>query len=308
MQKRIELAGLLPLMAVLLACSHPETYLIKGNRFFDQQKYAEASLNFRKAIQANPNFGQAYYRLALAEAKLNHVDRSFEALTSAVRLMPGNEEARARLGDLSLMRYQAKPTPQGYEQTSRIADRLLAGNPRSFTGLRLKGYLAFADGRPDQAIPFFMQADAVQPFVPDMVTTLVQNLLLEGRSEEAERLGNGLIEVHPDFGPIYDTLYGYYIQKSRGADAEHVRLLKVEKNPADPIPVMQLAQHYWSHGQQSLADRTIRLLLRDPKIFPEAYLSIGDFYQQNGNWDEAVYAFEAGAARNPKEKAVYQKL
>lgn len=307
MQRQIEVSFLLALMAVFSACSHPETYLIKGDRFFDQQKYAEASLNYRKAIQANPNFGQAYYRLALAEAKLNHADRSLEALTNAVRLMPGNEEARAHLGDLYLMRYQAKPTPQGYEQTSRLADQLLAGNPRSFTGLRLKGYLAFADGRPDQAIPFFMQADAIQPFVPDVVTTLVQNLLLEGRSDEAERLGNGLIGVHPDFGPIYDTLYGYYIQKSHGADAERIRLLKVEKNPADSLPVMQLAQHYWSHNQHSLADRTIQALLRDPKTFPEAFLNIGDFYQQNGNWDEAVRAFEAGAAKNPKEKALYQK-
>jgi len=33
MQRRIELSGLLPLMAVLLAGSHPETYLIKGDRF-----------------------------------------------------------------------------------------------------------------------------------------------------------------------------------------------------------------------------------------------------------------------------------
>jgi tetratricopeptide (TPR) repeat protein len=307
MRRQIEVSGLLALMAVLVACSHPETYLVKGNQFFDQQRYAEASLNYRKAIQANPNFGQAYYRLALAEAKLNHADRSFEALTNAVRLMPGNGEARAHLGDLCLMRYQAQPTPQGYEQTSRIADQLLEGNPRSFTGLRLKGYLAFADGRPDQAIPFFMQADAIQPFVTDVVTTLVQSLLVEGRSDEAERLGNGLIGVHPDFGPIYDTLYGYYIQKSRVADAERIRLLKMEKNPTNSLPVMQLAQHYWSLNQHSLAERTIQRLLRDPKTFPEAYLNIGDFYQQNGNWDEAVRAFEAGAAMYPEKKAVYQK-
>jgi cytochrome c-type biogenesis protein CcmH/NrfG len=95
MKRQSEVSVLLVLMAVLSSCSHPETYLIKGNQFFDHQKYAEASLNYRKAIQANPNFGLAYYRMALAEAKLNHADRSFEALTNAVRLMPGNEEARA---------------------------------------------------------------------------------------------------------------------------------------------------------------------------------------------------------------------
>ena len=307
MRRQIEVSGVLALMAALSACSHPETYLIKGDQVFEQQKYAEASLNYRKAIQSNPNFGRAYYRLALAEAKLNHADRSLEALTNAVRLMPGNEEARARLGDLYLMRYQAKPTPQSYEQASRIADQLLAGNLRSFAGLRLKGYLAFADGRPDQAIPFFMQADSIEPFVRDVVTTLVQNLLLVGRSDEAERLGNGLIGVHPDFGPIYDTLYGYYIQKSRLADAERIRLLKVEKNPADALPIMQLAQHYWSLNQHPLAERTIQRLLQDPKTFLQAYLNIGDFYQQNGNWGEAVSAFDAGAALHPEEKAVYQK-
>ena len=254
MQRQIEVSVLLTLMAMLSACSHPETYLIKGNQFFDQQKYAEASLNYRKAIQANPSFGQAYYRLALAEGKLDHADRSFDALSNAVRLMPGNEEASARLGDLYLMRYQAKPTPQGYEQTSRMADQLLAGNARSFAGLRIKGYLAFADGRPDQAIPFFMQADSIEPFAPDVVTTLVQSLLLVGRSDEAERLGNRLIGVHPDFGPIYDTLYGYYRQNRRLADAERMRLLKVENNPADQTAKDQLSQAVNTASQQPIAN------------------------------------------------------
>ncbi len=289
------------------ARSDREKYLAKGNQLFEQHRFEEASINYRKAIQADPNFGPGHYRLALAEARLNHPDRYFASLVRASTLMPADEDVRARLGEFYLGRYQATHSGTDYEKTRQIADFLLSRNVHSFQGLRLNGYLAFASGKTGNAIDFFSRADAEQANVPDVVTTLVQALFLDGRGEEAERLGSGLITAHPDFAPIYDTLYSYYRSKGRVRDAERVLLTAVERNPADSLPIERLAQHYWRLKQPAEAGRVLERLLRDTTNFPRAYLDVGDFYLKNGNADQAVKFYEAGAGAHPKDRLTYEK-
>jgi len=304
----IRAAGTFALALALVACgSRPAKYLAKGNQLFDQQKYAESALNYRKALQGDNNYGEAYYRLGLAEAALKHTDLAYAALDRAVQLMPQNVDAKVRLADLLLIDYQATRAPDSYEKVTRIADELTSRDARSFPGLRLKGYLALADGKPSQAAQLFQEANAVQPFVPDVVITWVQSLILDGHAADAEQLARKLIAVHPDAGPIYDTLYGYYLETGRVGDAERILLTKVENNPNDSFPVTQLASHYWQHGRQPQARQALERLLGNPKRFPQPYLTIGGFYQQHGYWDDALDAFAAGAAANPADKLIYQK-
>ncbi|PWU08931.1 MAG: hypothetical protein C5B51_07090 [Terriglobia bacterium] len=306
--------GQLVLLIMIAVCAascsktaRREKYLVRGNQFYEQQQYAEASLNYRKAIQADGEFGPAYYRLSLAEAKLNHPAQYFSAIARAAALMPGDETVTARLGDWYLGRYQSSHGAEDYQRASQIAGELLKRNPRSFAGLRLQGYLAFADSRPAQAAEFFAEANAAAPNVPDVVTTLVQCLLLEDKTEEAERLGNGLILAHPEFAPIYDTLSVYYRKQGRNADAEKLLLRNIERNPADPLALIKLAQYYWDLNQAARAEATLAVLLHDTMKFPQAYLDAGDFHLRNQKWREAIDDFEAGSSANPKDRIIYQK-
>ena len=57
---------------VAFHAERPEQLVAKGNRLFEQHKYAEASLLYRKAIQATPQYGEAYYRLGLSELELQY--------------------------------------------------------------------------------------------------------------------------------------------------------------------------------------------------------------------------------------------
>ena len=68
----------------------PQGYLAKGNQFFGAGKNEEAILNYRKAIQKDARFGEAYYRLALAE--LNQPNAA-TILNQVVKQYPGTVEA-----------------------------------------------------------------------------------------------------------------------------------------------------------------------------------------------------------------------
>ena len=94
----------------LTSCGNdPKTYIDRGNRFFDARKYDDAELQYRKALQKNPNSGEAWYRLALVELKRNHTSEAYGELQRAADLMPGNIPAAFRLGQLALAGYNTDP-------------------------------------------------------------------------------------------------------------------------------------------------------------------------------------------------------
>jgi tetratricopeptide (TPR) repeat protein len=297
------------LAAAAVACggAHGERYVTKGNLSYERGRYAEAAIDYRKALQTDPRSGEAYYRLGLAEAKLGHAGSALAAAGRAAELMPGNDDAKAFAGELYLMRYQADLDAPAYDQVNRIAGELLRSNGRSFAGLRLKGYLAIADGKPGETLRFFTQANEIRPLVPDVATSLTGALLLEGRDAEAVALGRSLIAAHPDAGAIYDTLYGHDVRSGDMAEAERILLLKIKNNPTNALPVRQLAEHYWRHNERAKAEETISGLLRNAQPFPQAHLLIGNFYKDMGELGEAVRAFDAGADAHPKEKTLYEQ-
>ena len=58
----------------------PEIYLCLGNNFHQQEKLEDAELNFKKALDLNPNYLQALYNLGLILNKKQRFDDSISFL------------------------------------------------------------------------------------------------------------------------------------------------------------------------------------------------------------------------------------
>jgi len=88
-------------------------------------------LLFRKAIQKDPDNGEAYYRLGLAEMASNRGLDAYEPLSHAVQLMPKNEPAKVKLADLTLALLLVDPhhPVSHYQQVEALANQLLNNNP-----------------------------------------------------------------------------------------------------------------------------------------------------------------------------------
>ena len=50
-------------MLLIGGCRSANNYVEKGNALFAIGNFAETSLNYRKALQKDPKYGEAYYRL-----------------------------------------------------------------------------------------------------------------------------------------------------------------------------------------------------------------------------------------------------
>src|SRR5262245_45066855 len=119
LQRRLQRYGML-VLGVLLAlygCGRdPQVkkagYTQKGMAYVAAKKYVEAILEFKTAIQIDPNDAQIYYQLGLAYLKLGmeRSDRSriadmqeaFRALVKSVQLDTTNMDAQLKLGELYL--------------------------------------------------------------------------------------------------------------------------------------------------------------------------------------------------------------
>ncbi len=300
----------IPLLLLEAGCNRSaRDYVEKGNQWFHQGKYADAELEYRNAIQKDPNYGEAHFRLGLTEMEENKGQQAYQPLLRGVQLMPDNDTAKVKLADLNLALLVADPHhPKAfYDGVDKLAGELLNKNPSSFDGLRLKASLLLIDRKPAEAIQLFEKADRIQPHRPDLILSWVQALFEDNRFAEGERLAAGVIQTDKTFGSMYDVLYRHYMSVNRASDAENILKQKVSNNPRDLDDVLQLARHYAAMQKFTAMNEVLQLLLSHPKDFQNTWLRVGDFYASAGQWEQASSLFEDGARANPRDKLIYEK-
>ena len=286
--------------AALTACgpmlTSRETYLERGDQFTQEGDLTAAILQYRKAIQKDPAYGPAYLQLGRAQRTAGEIQEASFALTKAVELLPNSTEAKAELGDLALSQYMANPRrpPSFYETAVAMADALLANDPQSFDGLRIRGYLAMAEPDPASAAGLFLKANQVDPSRPDVAAALVQSLLAADEGEAAEKHGLELVRKHTSYGPGYDILYQHYREEGRDEEAGNLLRLKVENNEQEPFYRIQLAEFEWSMGRQEEAESIVDSLLSGEPRTAEAFREAADFYARLQRWEKAVEVYQAG--------------
>ncbi|HEV3333491.1 MAG TPA: tetratricopeptide repeat protein [Bryobacteraceae bacterium] len=295
---------------VAISCGRSaQSYVELGNDFYQKGKYADATINYKKALQKDPGYGEAYFRLGRAAAKEGNAQDAYQDLTRAEQLLPNREDVKVELADFALAVYLYDPQhPQKlYDDVTRVSRELLQKNPRSFDGLRLAGAVASSDRKYAEAADYLERANAVQAMDPNVVGPWVEALFQTNQADRAEKLALALIDKHKDFGPIYDVLYTRYMASKRVADAQKLLNTKVNNNPGDKNAVLQLAQYYLGQQKTTEWTATLNKLLDNPKAFPDARAEVGDFYAALKNWDEASKQYNEGMRTHPEKKSLYQK-
>jgi tetratricopeptide (TPR) repeat protein len=300
------------LMTVILVgagCTNAKRYLERGQKDFDAGKYEDASINFRNAIQQDPRSGEANYKLALTELKLQKVPDAYHHMYQAVALMPDNDEAKVSFANLCLEIYQSDPQrPKSmYDQLAKVISEMAARQPNGYDTMRFKGYLALFDRKLPEGISDLEKANQVKPLEPEVVLPLMQALFQDQRSGEALKLGQETIQKHKDLTTVYSMLYGHYVAANQLEQAESVLKTQIANNPKHAEYVLQLASHYAQLHKDAEADAVVKRMLEHPADFTRTYLLAGAYYARMSNWQQATSLLEEGAKREPKDKVLYEK-
>jgi tetratricopeptide (TPR) repeat protein len=288
-----------------------QTYLSRGNKLYDAGKYADAALNYRKAIQKDPKFGEAYYRLGLSAIKQNQGREAYDTLYRATQLLPNRMEVSEKFAEVCLGFYLANSSHPNvlYTQITQLSDEFLSKNPNSYEGLMLKGYLKASDRKAKEAIALFRRALQIDSSNPGVTTELVQLLIEDGQGPEAEKRAKDLIASQKSYGPIYNLLADFYSSSGRQADAENVLKSKLSNNPKQADYVLQLARYYSRLQKPHEMTATLQQLVTNTTDFPESRLWVGDFYLGARDFPEALRYYREGlsATKDAKQRPVYQK-
>ena len=150
---RAAFAMLAVLMALSAGCSRsPEAkkarYLERGDRYFKQEQYREAIIEYRNALRIEGTNGQAIRQLGLAHYQLGQLAQSFRYLLRAHELEPDNTQLAVKLAGIYLV--AGKP-----EDARAATARILEKEPKNLDALILSSGAARSPAEMDARDPPF---------------------------------------------------------------------------------------------------------------------------------------------------------
>jgi tetratricopeptide (TPR) repeat protein len=318
----------------LASCNHDpkkvrQNYLESGNRYFDRGKYKEASIMYRNAYRTDPKFGEAYYRLALVELKLQHIVNAVAPLRRAIELLPADSasavDANVKYAEIMLLAAQAPEiadhNAKALDEVRAIKDMLLHRNPNSFEGTKLLGELTLNDAmalsrkgkaqeskaKIEEAIGIYRKALSLKPGDTTTMMALGKTLAIYGEMDEAEQLYRQVLDKDKTLLAPYNELYKVYLSKQKLGEAENILKRAIATHPGDYSLQVLLAAHYFSVNNRPEMTKVLNTLKSHFKDYPEAFMKAGDFYFRIGDADQAIRQYQEGMTADTAHKVDYQK-
>ncbi len=286
-----------------------EQCVSNGNKYFRSGKYKQASILYRRALQLDPKFAEAHYRLGLTAMELKDYSGAVRSLQRASELDPSNEDAAVRLAEIYVAAYIGNPevNKRVFEDAKLSVGRILNRNPKSYDGLRLAADVAIAAGDRETAIQRLRDANALKPWQPETTLALLRNLVAANRVQEAEKIGKELISRNKTLGAAYDVLYYVDVRLGQYDKAEEMMKDKVANIPADAGSRLELAAFYYARGRRPEMLAMLDGLRSDQKTFPQGEGLVGDFYFKIGELDTAIQTYRQGEKNQPKLSVIFDK-
>lgn len=313
MKTRI-LHALLLSLCLLAACNRdPEAakrkYVENGNKYFEREKYKEALIMYRKAIQQDAKYGEAYYRSGLAELKVQNFAQALRNFQRAVENQPGNLDAHVKLANIYLTAYTSNPKRANalLGELKSITEKVNSRFSNTFDSERLSGFVALFGNDIPAAATHFEKANKLKPEDAELVLAYMQVLAASGRAADGEKLGLDLLAKQPNALALYDALFVHYMRTGRKDEAERLLRTKVDKNPKIADARLQLAGHYFATNRRPEMLELLKQVSDNPKDFPEGSKMVGDFFLRIRENDLALQKYQEGISRSPKDKHLYQK-
>jgi tetratricopeptide (TPR) repeat protein len=337
----------LPLSLLFLVCACTQDpnilkqkYLQNGDNYYRRGQFRQASVLYRTALKKDARFGTAYLHLARADLQLGLLSQASPALARAVELLPEGPdrvEARIRLANLYIEYLEnARYDRLVADEVARLANDLIALDPKSYQGFRIRGQVASLDAaeiaktlhmegkkRLGEAISDLRAAESIHPFGPGVLISLSRCLWANGQPQEAEKYLLSAVEYHKqrlasysamhyqELGTAYVELVRLYTGVGRQQDAEKILRQAIDNTAGGSQQNLfraELAELLERLGRREEMAAVLNTLKAHSADFHQAYEISGALYLKLGDSRQAVHEYEQGMAAFPKNKVHYQQL
>lgn len=295
---------------VLTSCTQSaEKLLAAANKYHDKKQYQEASILYQKAIAKDKVNAEAYYRQGLNLIDDKKISEAVSYLRRAVDLKPGNVDASTKLAEIYLTAYQSDPKRYAslMNEVKELDGKILAKEPNSFDGLKIKALIALSEGNPTDSLPIFAQANQIKPYSRELVGWYAQAYRQAQQSDKAVALVNDMLAHDKTWSQGYQFLFVYYGQLGDREKAEAVLRDNAKNDPGSETAVSNYANFLAASKRIPEGEAVIRQTLNDRKSFPKARLLVGDFYVRTSQFDKATSEYQTGVKETPADAVVYKE-
>jgi tetratricopeptide (TPR) repeat protein len=290
---------LLVVMSLLAGCGRsPEAkkarHLERGDRYFQQEKYREAVLEYRNVVRIDSGNAQAIRQLGLAHYHLGEMGNAGRYLLRIQELEPENLEARLKLGTLYLV--GGRP-----EEAVREAEFVLERDQKSLEGLVL---LAGGARTPQQVEAAVRRLEAARAALSERARfhLAIGGLYLQkGDWAAAERAFREAAAREPKSAEPHLALASLYVSRRDTSLAESEYKLAAQIAPMGSPARVKLADFYLLLGRRDEARSTLNEITEAAPDYLPAWRRLGELAFTGRKFEEAGRAAAVVLKKNPSD-------
>jgi tetratricopeptide (TPR) repeat protein len=293
-----------------ISCQTTQGILEKGRDFHRQKKYAEAELQFRRALQKEPNLAQAHFELAESIRLDGRMREAMPSYLKAYELAPQNVRIRETVANylLDIFLLSRRKPKLVYDQLNGMANALINADPQSAQGLTIRAALAMSEKDFQSAVEDLRTAVKVKPDDERARMLLVEALHFSGQSKEAAEAAKAVLSRNPDNAGALSRLYSILISTNQIPAAGQLLEEQARGKPSVATALL-LAGHASAHEKDpAKAESILDTVASNAKLYPGGALAVARAYMRSGNLAAAGRTLESAIDRKDPDLTELRKL
>jgi len=254
---------------------NPEYHYMMGNTFVREGRLDEAIYEFRKSIEINPDFGEAYTNLGFALEQNGLADDALQNYRTALSLNPDDYVAQTNIGRIFFIREDYENAIIEYEK----AVRMNLDYPDARLGL---GVVYYRQYHIDEALKELNVAIELNPNYGEAYYNV--GLIHLGEKKTGEAIANfkKAIDIDPMYDDAHVSLGVCYYQQKRISEAIEQLNKALKINPRSGKAHNNLAVVYYSSENYDLSLKHIESAQRMKyTVNPDLIKAIQEAKEQN---------------------------
>lgn len=255
-------------------------HVARADAFVSEGKLPEAIIELRAAVQIDPTYGEARYKLGEAYAKSNNPEAAYPEYVRAADLLPDDPKVQLTAGQYLLLATR-------YEDARSRARKVIEREPKNVAGHVLLGNALAGLKDYDAATQSLERAIEFDPTRGLSYATLAAIQSVRGRMPEAEAAYARAIDVDAKSPEARLALGSYRLQAGDTAGAEEAFLAALAIDPKNALALRSLASLFVNLSDTRKAEPHLRTLADDLKDAAAAFM-LSEVLLVTGREPEAI--------------------
>lgn len=237
-------------------------------------------------------------------SSLGAPERAVSHYRQAIHLSPTHHVAMVNLGRLHRSLGQNKEAEAWYKRALKVSRKAEILSPL--------GALYYNTGRYEEALQVYREAASLQPSNKETRLALAQVLAMMGRTKEAEKMTNHVLDEDVECLECYRLLSAIYSKQEHYAKALEAIDKALQLKPKDPKIISEL---FFTKGnqlrEQNLLDEAFENYKRAVELNSDqaqAWMNMGGIEHIKGNYITARGYYEKALQLVPNSKLLKENL